>query len=230
MPCPKLSGQTCSSNTNQVKNKLEELTEKLGYLLEERLIEEIARIGKVIDVDANEVILYPGDPIEMIPIVLSGALKISRENEVGEELLLYYLEGGETCAMTVQCCVRKKQSEIRATVVENASLLMIPIAKMDEWMVSYKSWREFILQSYHFRMMELIDTVDALAFKRLDERLETYLKDQAKLTGSLEINRTHQQIADDLHSSRVVISRLLKQLEGVGTVQIKRTKIVLKSI
>lgn len=213
-----------------MKNKLEALTEKLGYFLEEQLIEEIARIGKVMDVEANQVILYPGDPIEMIPIVLSGALKISRENEVGEELLLYYLEGGETCAMTVQCCVRKKQSEIRATVVENASLLMIPIAKMDEWMVRYKSWREFILQSYHFRMMELIDTVDALAFKRLDERLETYLKDQAKLTGSLEVNRTHQQIADDLHSSRVVISRLLKQLEGMGTIQIKRTKIVLKSI
>ncbi len=213
-----------------MKNSVDALLEKLDYFLEEKLIGEIANVGKVVDFSANDVVLYPGDTIEMIPIVLSGALKISRENEVGEELLLYYLEGGETCAMTVQCCVRKKQSEIRATVVEDSSLLMIPIEKMDQWMATYQSWREFILQSYHLRMMELIDTVDALAFKRLDERLENYLKDQAKVHGSLEINLTHQQIADDLNSSRVVISRLLKQLETLGTIQIKRTKIVLKSI
>lgn len=215
---------------NVLKNDLTQLRERLGYFLEEELIEEIFRLGRTYKFETNDVIMYPGDPIDMIPIVISGALKISRENQDGEELLLYYIEGGETCAMTVQCCIRKKQAEIRATVVEPAEMMMIPIEKMDDWMVRFKSWREFILQSYHFRMMELIETVDALAFKRLDQRLETYLKDKAKLSGSLEITLTHQEIADDLHSSRVVISRLLKQLEVIGEISIKRNRIVLKSI
>ncbi len=101
---------------------------------------------------------------------------------------------------------------------------------MEEWMRTNDSWRQYILQTYHLRMVELIETIDAIAFMRLDERLEKYLKDQAKLMGSLEINYTHQQIAEDLHSSRVVISRLLKQMELKGMIELKRNKIILASI
>jgi CRP/FNR family transcriptional regulator len=107
---------------------------------------------------------------------------------------------------------------------------MIPIKMMEVWLHKYKSWREYILQSYHTRMTELMETIDAITFMRLDERLLKYLTDQAKLLGSLEINHTHQQIAEDLHSSRVVISRLLKQLEIKKIITIQRNKIILKSI
>ena len=107
---------------------------------------------------------------------------------------------------------------------------MIPIAKLHEWMGKYDTWRKFILDSYHTRMTELIETIDAIAFLKLDQRLENYLKDQAKLKGSLEIIATHQQIAEDLHSSRVVISRLLKQMEVKGLIQQGRNKIILTSI
>jgi CRP/FNR family transcriptional regulator len=107
---------------------------------------------------------------------------------------------------------------------------MIPVEMMENWMNKYKSWREYILQSYHTRLTELMETVDAVAFLKLDERLMKYLTDQAKLMGSLEINHTHQQIAEDLHSSRVVISRLLKQLEHQGKIKLLRNKIILHSI
>jgi CRP/FNR family transcriptional regulator len=114
--------------------------------------------------------------------------------------------------------------------METSLLLMIPIEMMENWMHKYKSWREYILQSYHSRLTELMETVDAIAFLRLDERLLKYLIDKAKLLGSLDIHLTHQQIAEDLHSSRVVISRLLKQLEIKGKIKLHRNKIELGSI
>ena len=114
--------------------------------------------------------------------------------------------------------------------MEESLLLFVPVEMMENWMHKYKSWREYILQSYHTRLTELMETVDAIAFMRLDERLMKFLIDQAKLLGSLEINLTHQKIAEDLHSSRVVISRLLKQMEVKGKIKLLRNKIILASI
>lgn len=210
--------------------KTQLIKDSLGYILEEELVKEIIQNSQLKEIPSDSVIVQVGDELRNIPIVLEGSIKISRENEDGDELLLYYIEGGDTCAMTLQCCVRHSKSEIRATSMEQSLLLMIPIEMMEIWLHKYKSWREYILQSYHTRMTELMETIDAVTFMRLDERLLKYLTDQAKLLGSLEINHTHQQIAEDLHSSRVVISRLLKQLEIKGIITIQRNKIVLKSI
>ena len=212
------------------EQKIELIKNSLGYILEEELVAEIINNSQLKEIEQDKVIVNVGDELNNIPIVLEGSIKISRENEEGEELLLYYIEGGDTCAMTLQCCVRHTKSEIRATTMEKSLILMIPINMMEVWLHKYKSWREYILQSYHTRMTELMETIDAITFMRLDERLLKYLTDQAKLLGSLEINHTHQQIAEDLHSSRVVISRLLKQLEIKKIITIQRNKIILKSI
>lgn len=214
--------------SNETKNQL--IHDSLGYILEDALVKEIIHIGQIREVLQDETILNVGDRMQFIPVVLEGSIKVSRENDEGEELLLYYIEGGDTCAMTLQCCMRHSLSEVKATTMEDSILLMIPVEMMENWMNKYKSWREFILQSYHSRMKELMETVDAIAFMKLDERLYKYLTDQAKLLGSLEINHTHQQIAEDLHSSRVVISRLLKQLENKGKIKLLRNKIILRSI
>ena len=212
------------------EQKIELIQNSLGYILEEELVAEIINNSQLKEIEQDTAIVNVGDVLNYIPIVLEGSIKISRENEEGEELLLYYIEGGDTCAMTLQCCVRNTKSEIRATTMEKSLILMIPIKMMEVWLHKYKSWREYILQSYHTRMTELMETIDAITFMRLDERLLKYLTDQAKLLGSLEINHTHQQIAEDLHSSRVVISRLLKQLEIKKIITIQRNKIILKSI
>ena len=211
-------------------SKSQLIHDSIGYLLEEELIQEINRVGQIRTTTIDEILINVGDAMTSIPIILSGSIKISRENDNGDELLLYYIEGGDTCAMTLQCCVSQMKSEIRATSMEDSVLLMLPTEMMELWMHKYKSWREYILQSYHVRLTELMETIDAIAFMRLDERLLKYLTDQAKLLGSLEIHHTHQQIAEDLHSSRVVISRLLKQLEIKGIIILKRNKIVLSSI
>ena len=214
--------------SNETKTQI--IHDSLGYMLEEPLLKEIIHVGQLREVAQDEVILNVGDRMQMIPIVMEGSIKVSRENDQGDELLLYYIEGGDTCAMTLQCCMRHSLSEVKATSMEDSLLLMIPLEMMESWMNKYRSWREFILQSYHSRLKELMETVDAIAFMKLDERLYKYLTDQAKLLGSLEINHTHQQIAEDLHSSRVVISRLLKQLENKGKIKLLRNKIILHSI
>ncbi len=211
------------------ENQKAQIKEQIGFLFDKALLNEIYKVGKVRKVEAGHVIMDPGEEIVNIPFIIEGAVKVSRENEDGEELLLYYIEQGDTCAMTLQCCVRQSKSEIKATTMEDSIILMIPNHYMEDWMNRYASWRQYILESYHVRISELMETIDAIAFMRLDERLDKYLKDQAKLMGSLEIKHTHQQIAEDLHSSRVVISRLLKQMESKGIIELKRNKVVLKS-
>jgi CRP/FNR family transcriptional regulator len=187
----------------------------------------MAQVAKIRETTADEIIVHVGDHLQMIPIVIEGSIKISRENENGEELLLYYIEGGDTCAMSLQCCTRKIDSQIKATAMEPSLLLMFPAEYMENWLDQFKSWRQYILSSYHTRMLELMESIDAIAFMNLDQRLLRYLSDQVKILGSTEIHLTHQKVADDLHSSRVVISRLLKQLETKGEIKLLRNKIIL---
>ena len=208
------------------KKKL--INDALGYLLEVDLISEMSEVARFRETITDEIIVNVGDELKMIPILISGSIKISREDNDGNELLLYYIESGDTCAMTLQCCATKSNSQIKATSMEPSVMFMFPAQMMEYWMDKYKSWREYILTSYHTRLTEIMETVDAIAFLKLDERLVKYLNDQAKLLGTLEIHHTHQQIADDLHSSRVVISRLLKQLEMKGFIDIHRNRITLK--
>jgi CRP/FNR family transcriptional regulator len=211
-----------------IKNEL--ISNELGYIFEEELVNDLIKIGKLKSIRADETIIQIGEKIQFLPIILDGSVKVVRENERGEELLLYYIESGDTCAMTLQCCMKSALSEVKAIAMEASEIVMIPLEMMEVWLAKYSSWRSYILQSYHVRIQELIETIDAIAFMRLDERLLKYLKDHAKLLGTLEVIVTHQQIAEDLHSSRVVISRLLKQLETKGQIIINRNKIILKSI
>lgn len=211
------------------ENKLEMLRAQLGFVLEDALLEEMAQVAKIRETATDEVVVNVGDHLQMIPIVIEGSIKISRENKDGDELLLYYIEGGDTCAMSLQCCTRKIDSQIKATSMEPSLLLMFPTEYMERWLDQFKTWRQFIMDSYHTRMLELMESIDAIAFMNLDQRLLKYLSDQAKILGSLEIHLTHQQVADDLHSSRVVISRLLKQLEIKGEIKLLRNKIILKN-
>jgi CRP/FNR family transcriptional regulator len=196
-----------------------------GYLFEQELLDEIEAAGKCKLIKQGERLLDIGQEITVMPLIFSGAIKILREDDEGDELLLYFIEKGDTCAMTFSCCLGNGKSEIRAIAESDTELLMIPIEKMDEWMVKYQSWREFILDSYHTRMSELLETIDTLAFMKMDERIMKYLKDRAMVTNDDIIYSTHQDVANDLHTSRVVVSRLLKSLEKEGKIELSRNHI-----
>ncbi len=204
---------------------IEELKKSYNHLFEDALINEIVQVGTFKEVPAGFKMMEIGSYVKAIPLLVSGVIKILREDTNGDELLLYYLEKGDTCSMTMTCCMGQTKSEIRAVVETDAKLIMIPVQKMEQWTANFTSWRNFVFESYHNRLNEMLHTIDSIAFDNMDQRLLNYLKEKARITQSKVIENTHQEIAYDLHSSRVVISRLLKKLENIGKIKLHRNYI-----
>ena len=198
-----------------------------GKIFEEALLEEITRVGTLREVPADFELMDIGEPIKGVPLMLSGAIKISREDVNGDELLLYYLEEGDSCTMTMAWEMGQQKSQIRAVTELPSQLIMVPLSAVEEWSSRFPSWRKFIFQSYHKRMEELLATVDSIAFDQLEKRLWAYLVEKKRVTKVNTLSITHQTIAQEIHSSRVVISRLLKRLERDHKIRLHRNAIEL---
>jgi CRP/FNR family transcriptional regulator len=194
-------------------------------LAEKSLQEEIAATGRIRSFKSGEVILDIGSYIKNMPLLISGVVKVVREDMDGNEIFLYYLSKGETCSMSFTCCLMNKKSEIRTIAEEDTLLISIPSKNMDVWMSKYPSWRNWVTKSYELRMQELLKTIDSIAFQKMDERLLDYLQNKAQKLNSKILLTTHQEIAYDLNASREAVSRLLKQLEKERRVILGRNKI-----
>jgi CRP/FNR family transcriptional regulator len=203
----------------------DKLNERFQYIFEAELINEICKYGRTKLYDADQIIIEIGDPIFQMPLVISGSIKIMTEDDEGDELLLYHLELGDTCAITLNCCTRKSKSTVKAVTETETELLFIPVEKMDDWMIKFKSWRAYVLESYNARLNEMLAAIDNIVFNSLEDRLTKYLRDKAWILKSEDIPISHQDIANDLHSSRVVITRLMKKLEKDGLIKQSRNKI-----
>lgn len=206
-------------------NVKESLQENYGYLFEEALIEEILTVGRAQVLKHGETIIDYGQQVKNMPLLLNGAIKIMRQDSEGEELLLYFLESGDTCTMTMTCCLGNTRSEIRAVAENDSTLILLPVEKMSDWIKKYPGWMSFVFESYNNRFKELLEAIDSLAFSNMHDRIHRYLKDKVLVAKSTELDVTHQEIANDLHSSRVVISRLLKGMELEGKIKISRNKL-----
>lgn len=205
------------------------LRKHYSNIAEPGLQDEIAHTGKLMEFKAGDIIMDFGAYVRFVPLIVEGSIKVSREGADAGEIFLYYLQPGESCTMSFTCCMMNKRSETRTQAEEDTLLIAIPVRYMDEWMSRYQSWKNFVLTSYDHRMKELIFTIDEIAFKKMDERLLSYLEKKAEVTSSKIINATHQEIAYDLNASREAVSRLLKQLEHDGEVKLGRNKIELVS-
>lgn len=194
---------------------------------EKGLINEIVANAKLIEFKEGDVLIDIGKYIKTVPLLISGAIKIMREDKDKGELLLYFIEKGDTCAMTLACCVGDKKSEVKAIAENDGMVAMIPVVKMEEWLGEYKTWRAFVMESYNNRFVELLGALDNIAFMNMDSRLYNYLVEKAQINHSNTINKTHKEIADDLNSSRVVVSRLLKAMENEGKIKLNRSSIEL---
>lgn len=201
--------------------------QRFKQVFETDLISELESKGKFTSVNSGDIIMEIGQIVRFIPIILSGTVKIVRLDEDGRELLLYYVQANESCAMTFTCCMQQQSSEIRAIAEDDVEMLLIPVSVMDEWLVRYPSWKSFVMKTIRNRFNELLKTIDQIAFQKLDERLVHYLKEKSKATGSTLVNLSHEQIAAELATSRVVISRLLKKLENDQKVLLYRNQIKL---
>lgn len=204
-----------------------EIVEQFKSFFEPELVKALDKNARLVDVKAGETILDIGQTVRSMPIILSGTVKVSRIDEDGKELLLYYVNPNESCAMTFTCCMQQYPSEVKAVAEEDVQMLTIPINFMDEWLVKYPTWKSFVMKTIRNRFHEMLNVIDQIAFQKLDERLVYYLKEKSKVTGSTLINLSHEQIASELATTRVVISRLLKALENDKKVLLYRNQIKL---
>lgn len=196
-------------------------------IFEPALLGEISTRASRIHLKAGETILAVGQKVKIMPIILSGIVKVSRIDEDGRELFLYHINPEESCAMTFTCCMQGHPSEIRAEAEEDVDMLAVPIEAMDEWLSKYPSWKSFVMKTIRNRFNELLKTIDLIAFQNLDQRLVAYLREKARASGSSLVNLSHEQIAVELNTARVVVSRLLKKLERDGRVLLYRNQIKL---
>ena len=198
---------------------------KLFPGFEAGLLELIERESTLKTFQARDVIMRRGQYIKSTLLVLKGRIKIYREHEDGGEFLVYYLQPGEACAISLTCLQHSEASEVTAIAEEDTEVLLIPAELMEMLMGNYKICYEFVIKTYRARFDELLSVIDNIAFRNMDERLESYLKRHIEVTGRKQIDLSHQQIAQDLNSSREVISRLLKKMEQRKLVQLHRTMI-----
>lgn len=201
--------------------------ENLKNIFEPDLLKEIQQFGNFQHYNEGDLIMDYGKYIRMMPIILKGTVKVLRLDENGNEILLYYLSSSESCSMAYSCCIEAKKSEVKAIAEDNVELIAIPHIKLDEWICKYPSWKNYIMRSFNERFIELLKSIESIAFHKLDERLIAYLKEKQRLAGSSVIKASHNLIADDLATSRVVISRLLKQLENSKKIILYRNEIKL---
>ena len=189
---------------------------------EKELVEKIAAAGELRTFKENELLMRTGQYIRSTILVLEGLVKVYREDDEGNEFFMYYLEGGNACALSLVCAIKQDTSELTAKAVTETTVISIPLSYMDEWMTRYKSWYYFVLGTYRERFEELLVTIDHIAFRNLDERLVFYLRRHQEKLKSNIIPLTHTEIAQELNSSREVITRLLKKLSDQGLLKLHR--------
>lgn len=206
----------------------EELKAALPNFTDPKLLQAILDKGQIMNLEPGKVMMEPGQFIKMVPVVLEGSIKIMRVDEDGKELFLYYMDAGETCALSLTCCTAAKPSEIKAVVEERATIIAIPVAVHEQFSDEFRQWKDFVANTYQNRFQEMLVALDAVAFKRMDERLMRYIVTKMKQHKANELHTTHQEIANELGTSREVISRLLKQLEKKKWIELGRNVIYIR--
>jgi len=196
------------------------------FFKDPKLNEEIMNYCRHKHLDKDQVMMSPGDEIVFVPIVIKGAVRIMRHNEEGQEVFLYHLYPGQTCAMALNCCQAGRRSMIKAVVEDDADILLVPVKLIEEWF-KYPEWRSFINTTYGTRFSELLGVIDLIAFSNMDKQLLHYLSERSKALSTKALYITHQEIADELHTHREAISRLLRTMEEKKLVKLGRHTIEL---
>lgn len=206
---------------------MEELQQITEFKTSPELVEKLQQYSIKKTYEAGDIILNENAHIRSIPIVTKGTLKVIRTEEDGREILLYYIKTGESCIMSFLGGLHNETSKVKAEVEDDAEILFLPIEKVSLFIKEYPQWLDYIFRLYHKRFEELLEIVNAISFKKVDERMLDLLHKKVELTGNKTLNITHEQLANELGTARVVVSRLLKQLEEIGKVKLGRNKIVL---
>lgn len=203
----------------------EKLQDFFAHQFEDDLIKEIVKVGEVKFFREGELLIKAGSDVNFFPLVLRGVFKILSVDDGDNEVVMYFLERGDTCACVFINSLNLEKSCIKAIAETDSEVILVNVKYFDSWMVKYQSFRNYVLESYNLRIKEMIETIDTMAFKKMDERLLKYLHDRVQVLRVTTLKTTHQEIAYDLNTSRVVVSRLLKQLEHEKKIKLMRNKI-----
>jgi CRP/FNR family transcriptional regulator, anaerobic regulatory protein len=199
--------------------------QQLFPTLEPALLEEMSQIGEIRTFAEGETLMRTGQYIRSTMLLLEGRVKIFREDDEGNEFFMYYLQPGNACALSLVCAIKQETSQLMAKADAPTSALAIPLAQMDKWMMQYRSWYHFVLGTYRDRFEDLLQVIDHVAFRNMDERLVFYLRRHQQQLKTNILPLTHNDIAQELNSSREVITRLLKKLSEKGMVKLHRQAI-----
>lgn len=194
-------------------SKIRQYIETHFPFFEPGLKEKIEEVAILKHFPAGESIMRQGQYFKHTVLIASGLVKLYREGDDGEEVFIYHLNPGQACALSIICAAKQETSQVLGKAVEDTVAILIPVPVIDELMKNYKSWYYFVLENYRDRFDELLLMLDHVIFKGMDQRLEFYLENQVRQKGNNQLSITHQEIAQDLNSSREVISRLLKKME-----------------
>ncbi|GAB2779466.1 Crp/Fnr family transcriptional regulator [Salinimicrobium soli] len=198
-----------------------------SHIFEPNLIQDITEVGYLKKINNGHLMIDIGEELTHIPLIIDGIVKIIRKDKHGFELSIYYLEPGDTCAISFANCINKKKSIFKGIAESDVEAVFIPVGLVDKWLIQYESWRHFIIDSYHFRLLEMVETIDSLAFLKLENRIWKYLTDKVRIANNIDLEITHQKIAEDLNSTRVVITRIIKKLHDEEKIYSTRNKVKL---
>jgi CRP/FNR family transcriptional regulator, anaerobic regulatory protein len=200
---------------------------QLESLFEKDLVQELFQFGELKHFIAGDIIMDYGKYVRMMPVILSGTVKVLRKDNNGKEILLYYLSANESCSMAYGCCISAKKSEVKAVAEDDGKLLAIPFVKLTDWLCKYDSWRNYVFNSFNERFEELLNSIDIMAFGNMNNRIRQYLLEKYERSGSAVIKISHYKMAEELATTRVVVSRILKQFENDGLLLLYRNEIKL---
>lgn len=213
-----------------LKTTMENLEGIKEFKSSPKLVEMLYHHGIHKEYEAGSTLLNENSYIRSIPIVMKGSIKVIRTDEDGREILLYYIKSGESCIMSFLGGLHNETSKVKAEVEEDAEILFLPVDKIPLLIKEYPQWLDYIFRLYHKRFEELLEIINAIAFRKVDERLLDLLRKKVELTGSTTFQVTHERLANELGTARVVVSRLLKKLEEDGVVALGRNKITLLEV
>jgi len=189
-------------------------------MLEKELVQEMINAADIRTIQPGELLVRSGQNIRSTLLVLDGLIKIYREDDDGNEFFMYYLDGGKACAISLVCALGQERSEVMARAIKPSTILSVPVDVVNEWMGRYKSWAQFAVSTYRERFEELLQTIDHIAFRNMDERLVFYMRRHQQQFNSNIMTLSNREIAQDLNSSREVISRLMKKLSEKGVIKL----------
>jgi CRP/FNR family transcriptional regulator len=204
---------------------VEEIVKKRFPFFESGLRAAISENGIYKEFEEARELIREDQYIRSFPIVIAGLIKVCRTDDAGNELLLYYLRPGEVCTVSLICCMDRTRSRVKAITETETAVILVPVELLDSWIGEFQTWKEYVMRSMQMRFDELLNTIDSIAFMKMDERLEKFFLDRFQSTGSTVFEGSHQEVALAMNSSREVISRLLKQMEKRGMISLSRGRI-----